>query len=146
MPTKSKDETPTPADNIQRAISIRNATGWRPEPNTLVTGTLVSIRKGESEFKSANFPEGIYPVFVYELPDGSFIALHAFHGMLYEKMKDIKAEHGIKLGDKHTIWYGGEKVSGTRTDNDGEPQKYNLYDVIYGDGTDVKLMDDNYTW
>lgn len=136
MPTAKASDAPAPsANDLLRILKIKNAEGWRPEAEDMFTGKLVSIRKGgeDSEY-------GIYPIFVYEI-DNEFRAVHAFHTIIQAQYADIKRDHGLKLGDTHTVYYGGKGVSRKRVTSTGEPQTYHNYTVIYGDGSDANLVE-----
>ena len=90
---------------------IETATAWRPTPGETVTGTVVAIRARETEY-------GKHPVLVLDTGAENYTAVHAFHGVLKNKLFEIKPTPGDVL----TIGYQG-KV-------EGKKQPYHSYTVF----------------
>lgn len=128
------DATVTPQNTLERNLAILNAAAWRPEPNTYRTGNLIAVRRG-----GIGGEYGEYPILVMEDKDGIF-AVHAFHTLLINYLKEIKPRRGEEL----TVWYGGQRESGKRVDSKGDPVKYHHYTVVKGDGSDMDMND--FTW
>lgn len=110
--TAAKKET-----GIEAAIAaareemrLAKAPAWNIEniPGTEIIGTVVGTRVGTTE------KYGDYPIYVAEDLNGDIYALHAFHTLLQDGMKDI-----VK-GDMFMANYIGRKVFNDETRNDYE--------------------------
>lgn len=124
-------------DNLQRTLIARTAPGWRPQQGDVITGSIVSMGRAESEY-------GFYPRIVLERTDsqaGDFVAVHAFHATLKQGLADLHAEGALNPGDVITIAYAGRHTSNKQTGADGKPREYELYTVLAGDGTDAPAAD-----
>jgi len=129
------------ADYKER-MAQATAPAWMPEPDTTVMGTVIGLRMGGT-------PEpvgyGFYPVVTYKLPDGSVVAVHAFHSLLRERLAELKTE----IGKVQMITYLGQKSSRTRTKKgeDGKdiPVEYHLYYVEnYGEKSANRGVDEDF--
>ena len=95
-------------------MKIESATAWRPTPGDTVTGSVVGIRKQTSDY-------GFHPVLVLDTGEDHYTAVHAFHGVLKNKLYELKPT----VGDRLSIGYQG-KV-------DGKERPYHAYTVINPD-------------
>lgn len=101
---------------LDRAKRMNDAEAWRPEVGDSITGQIVDIRKGSSDY-------GPYPLLILERGD-KFEAVHAFHAGLKTRLK----ETGPKVLDQISIQYNGiVKLDENKTLHD--------YTVVIGDGT-----------
>lgn len=116
--------SPVVAPDEEMATFIRNrnlakAQAWLPEPDTTIVATVVGLRLGSTE------EYGDYPIIVYSLDNGEFIAVHAFHTLLRERL----AELGTDIGKRQILSYLGTKASRKRVDSKGNPVEYHDYYV-----------------
>jgi hypothetical protein len=116
-------------------VRIRQARAWRPGPGQSLTGTIVLIQKRTGDY-------GTYPVVIMEpeagdlpadLPEGAYVAFHAFHELALDQLREIKAGKGLRV----TIAYGG-KLSTNKTaalaDSDPNKRRYHQYTIVPADG------------
>lgn len=141
--TTRKNTTPTAPEalvtpdltDVRRALAIRSAQGWRPEPGDLVTGTVVQRTLRRDQQYAGVRGDYSYPVVTLERTDGTFVALHCFHTTLYNGMKDAK----VQTGDLITVQYNGQADKPSKNNPSGSPA--HLYTVVQGDGSDA-IQDD----
>lgn len=124
----------TDEERRNRALNIMTAPGWQPNPGDNVTGTVVSLRGGESEY-------GKYPVLTIERDDtGEFVAVHAFHTVLFKELSKLKPTTGSRL----SITYAGKKVTNKTKDlPDDKKQTVAVYAVI---DPDAPAEESSYDW
>jgi hypothetical protein len=126
---------------LDQRIAIETAPGWRPnatEDHTIEKATVVGLRM---HFDPANPDYGKSPVIVYRKQDGTYIAVYAFHTVLRERLAELKTD----IGSVQTLKYLGSHTSNTRTDANGDPQRYESY-YVENDGTDIKAVSDDFTF
>lgn len=82
--------------------------GWRPEPGDTITGKVIGLDRGYSDYNGGRY----YPIVTLDTGSG-LVQVHCFHAMLENKLKSIRPE----IGDRLTIVYAGQKPSkdGRRT-------------------------------
>lgn len=99
--------------------------GWRPSDGATVSGPIVELNAGWSDYHQSN-----YPIVVIEdrNQDGKLVAVHAFHQVLWRRLAQLKP----KTGETLTITYHGQKDS-----KDGK-RKVSLYSANI-EGRDVGL-------
>src|SRR5438046_64171 len=105
MPAKdtAATETPTPALNLQQG-----GKGWKPKDGDEVQGILRAIDKGWSDWS-----QDFYPILTIEREDGSLVAVHAFHSVLFSRLMTLRPRVGEYVGVKY---HGQEKSNdGKRT-------------------------------
>ena len=73
--------------------------GWRPEADEVLTGTVVSLDKGWSDYKGA-----FYPIVTLKQEDGTVTNVHCFHAVLERRMIALSPA----IGDKLRITYHGK--------------------------------------
>lgn len=148
--TAAKSTTGIPSNldaalaEYKERMAQATAPAWMPEPDTTVMGTVIGLRMGGQ-------PEplgyGFYPVVTYKLPDGSVVAVHAFHSLLRERLAELKTE----IGKVQMITYLGQKASRQRTKknekNEDIPVEYHLYYVEnYGEKSANQGVDEDFTF
>ena len=102
---------------FEKQMLARTAAGWNPETEPRIAGTVVSIVKREDgEYDP-------YPIVVLEKPDGSTVAVHAFHQMLQQAFKDARTV----IGSNVIVQSLGKRA---KRDGSGE---YNMYFVADAD-------------
>lgn len=90
-------------DSTAELIKIRAAKAWRPQPGDMIDGVVVKMLRRESE----HTPDGVYPVLIIDTKDGAYTAVHAFHSLLLEQLREVKTGPG----DEVTIVYQGRVES-----------------------------------
>ena len=100
----------------EERVRIETATAWRPEPGDTITGTVVTIRARETEY-------GKHPVVILNTGEENYTAVHAFHGVLKNKLFELKPGPGTRL----TVGYQG-KV-------DGKERPYHSYTAFDPDAS-----------
>jgi hypothetical protein len=115
----------------------RTAKGWKPEAGTTVRGKVIGLRLGQSDYPTAENPTGEYPIVIYRVldmfkRDGSkvpftdTIALHIFHKVLRDRMKEL----GTEIDTEQFVTYIGPVEHNTAKDpKTGEPAVYHMYDA-----------------
>ena len=66
--------------------------GWRPEEGSVLVGTVVSLDKGWSDYKSR-----FYPIVTLRQDDGTVTNVHCFHAVLERRMMSLSPSVGDKL-------------------------------------------------
>jgi hypothetical protein len=109
---------------------IKTATAWRPKDGDTLTGNIVTVVKRTGEY-------GPYPCVILRL-DGfdKFTAVHAFHGVLQNELKDMKA----KPDDNITILYTGKRTA-NKLNADGSEKNYHGYSVVPTNGAELDVYD-----
>jgi hypothetical protein len=131
MGSSGKTSKPTVKTAIQDAINIRSAVAWRPTEGDMVSGTLVkTLKRDGGEF-------GPYPVMVLNTGELPFAAVHVFHKLLLEQLKELKPQPGIDI----TIVYQGRQES-KNLGPDGKPRTYHNY-ILIADGIEAEV---EYNW
>lgn len=89
------DGNPLPAEDVEALKRLEEraqapaAEGWRPEPGDTLTGRVMEIDSGSSEF-------GVYPLLTIRKTNGQEVAAHCFHTVLQNRI-----EHLIETGKLH---------------------------------------------
>jgi hypothetical protein len=126
-----------PADpSMNEIIKIRSAQAWRPSAGDMVDGTVVKLLARESDF-------GIYPIVIMDTGEPQYIAIHAFHTILRDALRELKT----KPSDELVVVYQGKTQSNKPYGEDAETKKklyrsYHNYLVI-GNGVDSTV---EFTW
>lgn len=86
------------------------AQGWRPEEGDRIAGKITELSMGYSEFRNANTG---YPILTLVQDDGEEIAVHCFHTVLENRVRELKPVPGERI----EILFKGEKPTkdGRRT-------------------------------
>lgn len=135
--TKSGSATPATkaAPDLMEIIKIRAAKAWRPNPGDMLQGTVVKMLARESDY-------GVYPVVVMDTGDEGYTAVHAFHTILKDALRELKTT----TGDDLTIVYEGKlesrNAAGKNEDGTEKKRTYHNYFVI-GNGVDSTV---EFTW
>lgn len=113
----------TPTETVPEAMDF-GVDGWQPEPGEVLTGEIVDITSGSSEY-------GRYPIVVISRKDdGQNVAVHAFHYTLKNRLVEMRP----KVGHELTIRFFGE-FEQTRKDGsawvmpDGRVKTLHQYEV-----------------
>jgi hypothetical protein len=116
-------------------IRIRGALAWRPSPGDMLDGKVVKLLARESEF-------GVYPVVVMDTGDATYVAVHAFHTILRDGLRELKAAPGDDL----VIMYQGKLESknsaGKNAAGEEVKRAYHSY-VVISNGVDSTV---EFTW
>lgn len=139
MPTakRSSSAITTPASGVDTSeiIKIRGALAWRPSPGDMLDGKVVKLLARESEF-------GVYPVVVMDTGQPTYTAVHAFHTILKDGLRELKTAPGDEL----VIMYQGklESKNSAGKNQAGEEVKrsYHSY-VVISNGVDSTV---EFTW
>jgi hypothetical protein len=140
MTTPKPQKAVTPAvsaqTSLERRIAITTAKGWRPTApgDKFENALLIGLRMHHDE------QYGDTPVFVYELEDGSYLALYAFHKVLRDTLQTMTREIGVS---RHTVVFLGTETSNTRTRKGKDGVEENAtYEMYYAEdaGTDVQAV------
>lgn len=102
----------------------RNAPPWMPAQGTVLLGTVIGLHMRESGF-------GLYPVIVYKTDGGQVFAVHAFHTVLRERLKELATD----LGKRQFITYLGKRRKNNATEQEIKENKadYHHYDAENAD-------------
>jgi hypothetical protein len=111
-------------------LRIKAAHAWRPVAGDTVSGTIVAVVPRDGDY-------GRYPVVVLDTGDDAFTAVHAFHGVLGNELRDMKAAPGMDIA----IRYSGRQDSRKRKDASGDPVNYHGYSVVPDGGADLETWD-----
>ena len=116
------------SESVNEAIRVRSAKGWLPEPGDQIDGKVVKIipRKTVLEGKTR-----VYPMIILNTGEPDYTAIHAFHSILLEQLKEAK----LSPGDDLTIVYQGKEES-KKLNAKGEPREYHSYIAIVNGGQD----------
>lgn len=88
-------------DELAKLLDQPVAKGWVPQPGDKVTGTVIDVDTATSEY-------GEYPLIEVQRPDGSTVAVHAFHTVLKKRIESKRP----KIGDRIGIVYFGKDEGG----------------------------------
>lgn len=112
---------------FQQRMAIDTAPPWMPETGDILTGTVIGFRIGRDT------GYGEYPIIVYKKDDGSYTAVHAFHTLLRDMLKELKPTPGVT----QIITYLGVQEKRNATD-DEKARGLDKYHMYYGQnaGTD----------
>jgi len=113
-----------PADVLAK---VKSAPAWRPMQGATVTGTIVTIVPRDGDF-------GRYPVVVLDTGADHYQAVHAFHGVIQNELREMRAAPGERI----TIRYDGKRDHNKAKDDKGEPRQYHSYSVVPTDGAEVE--------
>ncbi len=82
-------------------LKVRAAKAWRPGAGEMIDGRVVKMLARTSEVgKDGPFT---YPVLIVDTGEVGYTAVHAFHSLLLEQLREVKT----KPGDEITIVYQG---------------------------------------
>lgn len=70
------------------------AVGWRPVAGEKLTGVIVDISEGSSDY-------GTYPLVEISADDGRTVTVHAFHTVLKNELASKKPNVGDRIGIKY---------------------------------------------
>ena len=135
--------TPTNAQTDMEAFRQRKAfakaPAWRPEPGSIIRGTVVGMRMSEDN------GYGKYPIITYLTHDteADYFSVHAFHTLLRNRLAELKTE----IGKDQILSYDGKAESIKRTKEKGETVEYHDYYVEhYGENVGEKAVDDDFAF
>lgn len=132
---KTTDQRAAEIEAYFERATTATARGWKPEPGTTLKGEVVSLRMAESDYRSADRPDGRYPVVTYRVLDmfrqdgtkvesaAGTIALHVFHKVLSERLQEL----GTDIGSVQYVTYIGPVDHNTEKNPDGTPKQYHMY-------------------
>ncbi len=130
-------ETPAVVDAAVKSIKfdaatlakLKTAPAWRPTDGQTITGKIVTVVKRTGEF-------GPYPCVMLDTGVEKLTAVHAFHGVLQNELREMKA----KPGDEITVLYTGKRTA-NKLNADGSEKKYHGYSVVPTDGAELEVFD-----
>lgn len=108
---------------------IKGAPAWRPKDGDTTSGKIVTVVKRTGEY-------GPYPCVILDNGTERYLAVHAFHGVLQNELKEMEA----KPGDDVTILYTGKRTA-NRLNADGSEKNYHGYSVVPTDGGELDVFD-----
>jgi hypothetical protein len=88
--------------SIAEKMSADYAPGWKPEPMSVLMGTVSSLDLAYSEYN----PDG-YPVVTIVGENDVATALHCFHSALNARIKELKPS----IGERIQVLYKGKQTS-----------------------------------
>jgi len=110
-------------------VELVSAPAWMPDSPQEISGIVV----GYDTYTHDDY--GTTPVVIIRNPEtGDLRRIYAIHGMLLDRLNEIKPQ----IGDKLTVAYTGVKTSRNRTDAKGNPVEYHSYVAYVGDGDTSK--------
>jgi hypothetical protein len=109
--------------DMDQIVKIRSALAWRPSPGDMLDGKVVKLIARESDF-------GIYPIVILDTGDVMYTAVHAFHSLLRDALKELK----VGPDDELVIVYQG-KIESKNAGPDGKKRSYHNY-IVIGNGVD----------
>lgn len=86
--------------SLSDRLNAPDAEGWKPAVDDEIEGDIVEI-----SFRDGGW--GPYPIVTLQLDDGTFIAIHAFHFVLKDRLVN---ELQIAQGDRLAVKYLGAKT------------------------------------
>ena len=123
---------------FQERKANATAKAWRPEPGDTLAYEVVQLKMG------ADAGYGTYPIIVGKNMDtGEPVAIHAFHTMLREGLRDA----GCDIGKRLITSYIGEETK-NKPNAKGEFEKYHMYytEEINLDATEVVAVTEDFTF
>jgi hypothetical protein len=116
--------------DAQTLTKIKSAGAWRPKDGETLEGTIITVVRRTGEF-------GPYPCVILNTGNvNKFIAVHAFHGVLQNELREMKA----KPGDNITVLYTGKRTA-NKLNADGSEKNYHGYSVVPTDGGELEVFD-----
>jgi hypothetical protein len=115
--------------DAETLMRIKSAVAARPEPGQSISGTIVVIVPRTSDF-------GKYPVIVLDTGEDRYTAVHAFHQIAEQQLRELKVAPGQDI----TMRYDG-KVQSKTDDGKGGKRSYHVWTVVPADGGDVEVYD-----
>jgi len=98
------------------------AEGWRPEPGDVLRGKVVDVTRTQDRFNA----DKTYPIVTIEREDGEQVAVHAFHIVLQNALRQVRP----MPGDSLAIKYGGRKArKGDDEATTDDRDKFHVYQV-----------------
>lgn len=138
MPPAKKTSSPASAKvtDTTEIMRIRGALAWRPMPGDMIDGKVIKMLARDSDF-------GIYPVMVMDIGEIQYTAVHAFHTILRDGLRELR----VKSGDDVVVMYQGKIQSNKPYGQDAETgedlyREYHSY-VVIGNGVDSTV---EFTW
>lgn len=123
--------------------AIATAPAWMPKPGDILVGTIIGRRMQVSEHRTADRPDGRYPVIIYQTENGPR-SVHAFHSVLCDALREI----GVKDGARHAITYDGKAIkSDARDKAEDELEQTDSYHMYYAEDLDntAKANEEDFT-
>lgn len=108
---------------------LKTAPAWRPTDGQTITGKIVTVVKRTGE-------HGAYPCVILDTGAEKFTAIHAFHGVLKNELREMAA----KPGDEITVLYTGKRTA-NKLNTDGTEKMYHGYSVVPTDGAELEVFD-----
>ena len=96
-------------DAVDLAELAEDADGWRPEAGDRVTGTVIQLTSGFSQYRGG---DGTYPIVVL-VNDSGVIAIHAFHAILETRLIAARPQ----VGERLSVKYVGESENARKGQN-----------------------------
>jgi hypothetical protein len=120
-------------------MEMATAPAWRPESGDTIVGEIVGLKMGDGgEY-------GPYPIVVLKTIGGTggpmHFAVHAFHTLLREALKELKVEMGSRI----VITYLGTMEKNVQKDPE-KPQSYHMYYVEDFDKAQSADVDENFSF
>lgn len=96
----------TAMEEMEYQLGLDYAPAWRPEDDgASILGVISAISMGHSEY-------GTYPIVTILTNDGEMLAVHGFHGVLKERLIELRPKVDEVIGIKylgHVLPDDGEK-------------------------------------
>ncbi len=119
-------------------MQIATAPAWRPSTGDTLAYEVIGLKMGTTTDYAP------YPIIVAKrMDDGTPVAIHAFHTMLREGLRDLKCD----IGKRFITSYLGEQVK-NKLSAKGEQETYHMYytEEINLDGGPVEAVEKGFTF
>ena len=117
-------------------VKIRSAKAWRVNEidveengHEILAGEIFAIVPRLGDY-------GKYPVVILDANDGETYAVHAFHTLLFDQLKEIHATPGMNV----VFSYAGKREK-NKEEKDGTKRRYHDWSVVPADGADLDTFD-----
>lgn len=119
-------------------VKIRQAKAWKVTEEdaeksgsgiVALAGTIFAIVPRTGDY-------GRYPVVILDANEGETYAIHAFHTLLFNSLREIKAGPGMDV----VFTYAGKREK-NKEEKDGSKNKYHDWNVVPADGADIDTFD-----
>ena len=117
-------------------IKIRQAKAWRVNEEEIPENTVATVEGVIFAIVPRVGDYGKYPVVIVDTNAGETVAVHAFHHLLFQQLKDIRATPGMDV----VFSYAGKREK-NKVEKDGTRQQYHDWQVVPSDGAEIDVFD-----
>jgi hypothetical protein len=124
MAANAKTESQARMDEYLLRMEIAKAPAWMPNKGDVLVGEVIGLQMRGTTEEMGGY--GLYPCITYRQLDPSatpqIVNLHAFHGMIRERLAELKTD----LGSRQIVTYLGPRKK-TTANPKGEFEEYHDY-------------------